>query len=71
MSKQRITILSPTDLKVGTVAPDGREVALVTAYWPEDESVVVVLLSVTFTDGSEAVYSWPNGAGWTVDGRTA
>ncbi len=67
MPPQKIFILAPSDLKPGSIAPDGRivERARITA---NSKAVVV---SVKFTNDTSTAYMWPSGSGWTVDGRTA
>lgn len=62
---ETLTILSPLDVKPGTVAPDGRIVAKSTMYVSED----FVATEVVFDDGSLKAFAWPNGKGWVVDGQ--
>ena len=65
--RRQIVILSPLDLKRGSVAPDGRVIKKSTMIAALREVVV----DVEFEDGTSGAYMWPNGSGWTVDGRKA
>lgn len=56
------------DLKPGSIAPDGRIVAHSEMYYGDPRMIAV---HVTFEDGTMTALSWPNGSGWTVNGRTA
>lgn len=68
MPPRQVVILSPKDLKPGSVDPKGRVVKLATMFSSATAQIVV---SVEFEDGTSGAYMWPNGSGWTVDGRTA
>lgn len=63
----KLTILSPLDLKPGATDPTGRVVKSSKVY-ADPRNVVA---EVTFEDGTSTAMLWPNGSGWTVDGRTA
>jgi hypothetical protein len=65
--RQRIWVLAPSDLKPGSIAPDGRVVKRATL----TASAKAVVASVEFTDNTSGAYMWPSGFGWTVDGRKA
>lgn len=63
----RIVILSPLDLKPGTISPNGKVVASATIYAPGGAQSVVA--DVRFEDGTSEAVMWPSGIGWTVDGK--
>lgn len=65
--KQQITILSPLDLVPGAIDPDGRVVETARISYSRRD----VIAYVEFEDGTTSAYLWPNGSGWTVNGRTA
>lgn len=64
---RKIHVLQPQDLRVGSVAPDGRVVLSAQPLEGPDR----VILTVRFTDGTSGSYIWPSGRGWTVDGKTS
>ena len=61
MSKQ-IVILSPYDLKPGTVDPNGRVVEKAVLHYNAEHMIA----AVDYTDGSFDAISWPLGTGWIV-----
>ncbi len=61
-----VTILSPLDLKPGSISPDGRVVKRARMY----ATGKMVVVDAQFTDGTSTALMWPSGRGWTVDGRT-
>ncbi len=65
---RKVFILSPMDVKKGSIDPKGRVVKTATLFSGHPDQIVV---SVEFEGGGSAAYMWPNGSGWTVDGRTA
>lgn len=64
-----VVILAPTDIKPGSVAPDGRVVKEVKFY--PNAAKQTLLAGVTYEDETVGALIWPLGFGWTVDGRTA
>ncbi len=66
--RKKIFILAPSDVKPGSVDPKGRVVKKATMFAGHADQIV---MSVEFEGGGTAAYMWPNGSGWTVDGRTA
>lgn len=62
----RVVILSPTDLKPGTVSPQGKVIHYSRMHYGDPKFIVV---QVVYTDETIDAFSWPNGAGWTVDGN--
>lgn len=62
----RVVVLSPLDLKPGSVSPQGKVVKYSRMYYGDPKFVVV---HVVYTDESIDAFSWPNGVGWTVDGN--
>lgn len=65
--RRTLTILAPTDLKPGTIAPDGRVVKRATLRASRTD----VIVTVEYQNNTSASFMWPNGSGWTVNGRTA
>lgn len=63
---ERVTILSPLDLKPGSVSPDGHVVKEATMYYGDPRLIAV---HVEYTDGKIDAFSWPSGKGWFVNGR--
>lgn len=63
--QKRIVILSPLDVKPGSIAPDGRVVKSA-HMWVSGTDVLVAAM---FEDETQQVFMWPSGTGWTVDGR--
>jgi hypothetical protein len=67
MPPKKVFVLAPSDVKPGSIDPQGRVVKQATLY-ANNKGVVV---GVEFEDGTSGAYMWPNGSGWTVDGRKA
>lgn len=62
----RIHVLSPADLKPGTITPAGRVIEKVTLY--ENPSGGTLLAGIETEGGKLEALSWPLAYGWTVDG---
>lgn len=58
----RVIILSPLDLKPGTVNADGRVVAKVEIHYTDTTMVA----GVDYQDGTSGAFMWPLGNGWKV-----
>jgi hypothetical protein len=65
--RQQIFMLAPSDLKPGSISPEGKVVKRATI----SATTKLIVVHVTFEDGTSTAYMWPSGSGWTVDGRTA
>lgn len=61
-----VTILSPLDVKPGSIDPSGRVVESAKMY----VSHGVIVIDAKFTDETSSAFMWPSGSGWVVDGRT-
>lgn len=68
MTTKQVVILSPLDLRPGSVSPEGRVIKQAQMYYGDPRMIAV---HVVYTDDTIDAFSWPNGTGWTVDGRTA
>lgn len=70
----RVHILSPTDLKPGSVSPNGRVIEKATLFVNKDAGTVIVAVEYegeSALRGGGDVFMWPLANGWAVDGVTA